>query len=150
MLSSFGKANHALAAAALVLRGFAASYTLCEVEKRHLPTLIACRLACSATLGAFSYAQDPTNKYLLLHAEPCWKALELFWALPRETVSGFFDLAINGEADNVSDIFLPDPTTPDFFSSVRSKRASLKRGRDEITFVTGNANKLKEVKRCVR
>jgi hypothetical protein len=39
--------------------------------------LAACRLACSYTLGASAAAQDPGNRYLLLHAEPAGRALEV-------------------------------------------------------------------------
>lgn len=76
MLSTYGKANHSLAAAAAILRGFNSFYPLSQVERKHLRLLMTCRLACSVTLGAYSIQQNPENTYLLLHAEPGWKALE--------------------------------------------------------------------------
>lgn len=47
-----------------------------QLEKRLLPLFAACRLATSASLGAYSHHQQPDNDYLLLHAEPAWHALE--------------------------------------------------------------------------
>ncbi|CAB9520365.1 Inosine triphosphate pyrophosphatase [Seminavis robusta] len=79
MLSPYGKPGRAISAAAAVLRGFHAVYPLTDVERQHLGLLIACRLACSVTLGAYSYQQNPENKYLLMHAEPGWKTLEFLW-----------------------------------------------------------------------
>jgi len=78
-LSTYGKTNHSLSAAAAILRGFHSIYPLTDTERRHLRLLVAARLSCSVTLGAFSYSKNPDNKYLLLHAEPAWKALELIW-----------------------------------------------------------------------
>ena len=83
MLSTYAKANGGISAAAAVLRGFHTEYPLTSVEKKHLALLVACRLACSVTLGAYSYQQNPSNTYLLFHAEPAWKALEM---LEEETV----------------------------------------------------------------
>lgn len=67
-------------AAACLLKGYIAHYPLLpEIETPHLLTLACARLATSVTLGAYSYAQDPTNKYLLIHAEPAWAALRTLW-----------------------------------------------------------------------
>ena len=79
MLSTYGKANRGVSAAAAMLRGYHSVNPLLPVERKHLVLLVACRLACSTTLGAYSYQQNPANKYLLLHAEPAWKALEMLW-----------------------------------------------------------------------
>jgi len=78
-LSTYGKTNHSFSAAAAMLRGFHSIYPLTDTEKRHLRLLVAARLSCSVTLGAYSYSKNPDNQYLLLHAEPAWKALELIW-----------------------------------------------------------------------
>jgi Ser/Thr protein kinase RdoA (MazF antagonist) len=73
MLSVYGKANRSISAAAAMLRGYNSVYPLTDAERKYLVMLIACRLSCSVTLGAFSYQQNPTNQYLLLHSEPAWK-----------------------------------------------------------------------------
>lgn len=66
-------------AAACLLKGYVAEYPLLPAEHPHLLTLACARLATSVTLGAYSYAQDPSNKYLLIHAEPAWAALRTLW-----------------------------------------------------------------------
>jgi hypothetical protein len=66
-------------AAACLLKGYVAEYPLLPAERPHLLTLACARLATSVTLGAYSYAQDPSNKYLLIHAEPAWAALHTLW-----------------------------------------------------------------------
>lgn len=90
-LSVYAKPGRSLAAAAAMLRGYHLVYPLMDVERQHLHLLAACRLACSVTLGAYSYQQNPGNEYLLFHAEPAWKALEMLWGngdpLERERVS---------------------------------------------------------------
>jgi hypothetical protein len=68
MLSTYGKKNRSLSAAAGVLRGYNSIYPLTKLERKHLILLMVCRLACSVTLGAYSYQQNPENKYLLLHS----------------------------------------------------------------------------------
>lgn len=52
-----------------------------------LPTLVACRLACSATMGTYSYTKDPTNEYLLEHSKPAWTSLKQWLALDRTTLA---------------------------------------------------------------
>ena len=78
-------------AAAALLRGFAAEFALEPSELSVLRTLVACRLAISVTLGAYSQQQDPDNAYLSLHAQPGWLALEAFWrdADAREVDAAF-------------------------------------------------------------
>lgn len=78
MLSTWGQqeGNHILAAVAL-LRGLAEVEQLHRQEVGLLRTLVACRLACSYTFGMFSYSQDPSNEYLLHHAAPAGRALEV-------------------------------------------------------------------------
>ena len=49
------------------------------LQIRLLPVLIACRLATSYTFGMYSYSQDPSNEYLLLHATPAGRALEVWF-----------------------------------------------------------------------
>jgi len=134
MLNAYGKQNRSLSAASAVLRGYHAIRPLTEKEREDLPLLIACRLSCSATLGAYSYAQNPGNEYLLLHATPAWNALGLIWGTDpvrraeiQKTIQGFFDLACskcevdekNGVID-CSDLNFPDPSVVDPVASSRS------------------------------
>ena len=135
MLTSFGKHNLSLSAAAGMLRGYNSIYPLTETEKSHLPLLIACRLACSVTLGAYSYSKNPDNKYLLLHAEPAWKALEMIWPHDeqlrqemRRASSRLFEQAcLYGTASRREttvtcyDLIVPDPCVADLLEPVREK-----------------------------
>ena len=188
MLSSYGKDNRSISAAAALLRGYNAVYPLTEAERSHLVLLIACRLSCSVTLGAFSLQQNPANSYLLLHAEPAWKALETLWGYDEDArkamtaaVDRLFRQAClyndaRGTIVTCYDLVLPDPSVADLLQSVRvpstydslpakssndtydsivgAKRQKLDNIDDSpdnnfavITFVTGNAQKLEEVKR---
>lgn len=170
MMSSYGKPNRSIAAGAAILRGFHSTYPLTDVERKHLRLLVAARLSCSATLGAYSYQQNPENEYLLLHAEPAWKTLELVWGTSEnvEAINRIFDLACDtctiGEKDGVihcTDIGFPDPAIIDTFRNVRvqledtadehlDKKARLDdNSSNTITFVTGNKKKLEEVKRIL-
>ncbi|QDZ23270.1 hydroxylysine kinase [Chloropicon primus] len=76
--------------ASSLLKGYCKRVQLRECEVKVLRTLIACRLACSSTMSAYSASKDPDNKYLLLTQEPGWKALEAFMALPEDVVSKTF------------------------------------------------------------
>jgi len=120
-----------ISAAAAVLRGYNSVYPLTELERKHLVRLIACRLACSATLGAYSYKQNPENEYLLFHSEPCWKALELIWPEDpqrRESLTSamnrVFDQACRythteDKLITCEDLSFPDPKVADLLQSVR-------------------------------
>jgi len=133
MVSSYGKSNRSLSAAAGLLRGYNSVYPLTDTEKEHLRLLIACRLACSVTLGAFSYKQNPENEYLLLHAEPAWKSLELIWPydLDRREQIGhatkhLFEQAClysdsHSKIVSCFDLVIPDPDVADLLESVRIK-----------------------------
>lgn len=179
MLSSYGRANLALSAAAGMLRGYNSIYALTETERMHLPLLIACRLACSVTLGAYSFSQNPENKYLLLHAEPAWRAIEMIWPYDenlrvemRHAASRLFDQAclystVSRREATVTcyDLVIPDPCVADLLEPVRVKwfdssvapsssneppRKKTKTDKlPTVTFVTGNAKKLEEVIRIL-
>lgn len=145
MLSSYGKTGHSLAASAAFLAGFNSKYPLTPNEKKHLRTLVCCRLACSATLGAYSYSQDPANKYLLLHAEPCWRTLEMVWnQVDSDYLTSFYELAMDSKTD-LCLLSVPDPTVPDHFQKLRSSTKRAFSDTKTITFVTGNKKKLEEV-----
>jgi inosine triphosphate pyrophosphatase len=172
MLSAYGKNNRSLSAAAGMLRGYNSVYKLTPLERKHLVLLVACRLACSATLGAYSYQQNPENKYLLLHSEPCWKALEMLWCYDPDqrdqlglAANRLFSQACMYDDSRPAilpcyDLVVPDPGIADLLQSVRvsslevveppRKKQKLNGdGAPIITFVTGNAKKLEEVKRIL-
>ena len=160
MISAFGRTQHSLAAAAAVLRGFLSVYSLEDVERKHLRLLMACRLATSCTIGAYTFQLNPENKYLLLHSKPAWDAMELLWGggCDIDSIERLFDAAASTPTSNhkidCSDICVPDPSVIDWLKESREKRAlgngNRKRlrcgdGPPVITFVTGNKKKLEEV-----
>jgi Ser/Thr protein kinase RdoA (MazF antagonist) len=53
-------------AATHMLVGYTSVVSLTAVELQVLPTLVACRVACSVVLGAYSHSLDPENDYLLV------------------------------------------------------------------------------------
>jgi len=135
MLNVFGKHNRSLSASAAVLRGYHSVKPLTNEERQHLPLLIACRLSCSATLGAYSYSQNPGNDYLLLHATPAWNALELIWGTDPtrrvsilKTIHELYDLACSSNTStcektgviDCSDLNFPDPSVSDPLAASRS------------------------------
>ena len=138
MLNAYGKHNRSLSAASAMLRGYNGIRPLTDQERRDLPLLIACRLSCSATLGAYSYAQNPGNEYLLLHATPAWNALELIWGTDpiqrnqiQAVIHGFFDRACaKCEVDektgviDCSDLNFPDPSVSDPLAGIRTSSLS--------------------------
>jgi hypothetical protein len=133
MLTSYGKSNRSLSAMAAILRGYHSVYPLTDIEREHLVLLVACRLACSVTLGAFSWQQNPHNTYLLLHSEPAWRALELIWGYDAEkrepmtnTLNCLFHRACFYEPDQndstniqCSDLAIPDPCIVDLLATAR-------------------------------
>jgi hypothetical protein len=135
MLNVFGKHNRSLSASAALLRGYHSVKPLTVEERQHLPLLIACRLSCSATLGAYSYSQNPGNEYLLLHAKPAWNALELIWGTDSirrvsilKTIHELYDLACSNSTStcektgvfDCSDLNFPDPSVSDPLAASRS------------------------------
>jgi inosine triphosphate pyrophosphatase len=166
MISAYGKNGRAIGAASAALRGYNAVYPLEDVERQHLYLFVTCRLACSVTLGAYSYQQNPENEYLLLHAEPAWRALELLWGYSgtrrvavKTAVERMFDKACSSDVMTCFDLALPDPHIVDLLSPVREQgdclpeakrlKTEVTNGKPLITFVTGNKKKLEEVKRIL-
>lgn len=162
MMSNYGKSHKAISAASAILRGFHSVYPLTVQERKHLRLLIAARLSCSATLGAYSYQQNPQNEYLLLHAEPAWKTLELLCNLDyRDGIEHMFDIACDGSDSGNADISFPDPFVADALHNARTSatisepQPPLKKCKvtsaehPVITFVTGNKKKLEEVIRIL-
>jgi hypothetical protein len=70
-----------------------------------LPTLVAARLAQSVSMGAFSLAQDPTNEYLKLHAQPARMGLKAFWRTERRVIDSLFAYAVNPKASDLHHVF---------------------------------------------
>jgi inosine triphosphate pyrophosphatase len=165
MLSTYAKPGRSISAAAAILRGFHSVYPLTDTEREHLILLIACRLACSTTLGAFSYQKNPENKYLLIHSQPAWDALEFIWgsndpARRKEVgkaMKALFDKACD-TCQSISDgvIDCGDITIGNHYrleqESVQqppTKRHKVSADSKVITFVTGNKKKLEEVQRIL-
>jgi hypothetical protein len=132
MLSTYGKGGRSLSAAAAILRGFNSVYPLLENEIKYLRLFVAARLSCSVSIGAYSYQQNPENKYLLFHSEPAWKALELIWTGGKDghmakVTDNLFRIACeyNGTLGDdpslfiCTDISFPDPHIPDIMKEIR-------------------------------
>jgi inosine triphosphate pyrophosphatase len=163
MLTTYGQKGRSVSAAAAMLRGYNSVYPVTNLELQHLHLLVACRLACSCTLGAYSFSQNPENEYLLLHAQPAWDALEFLWgdsdkhrASTSSALKTVFEQACRSDlAEKCSDLAFPDPGFVDPLASMRESGPPAKRRKpngDEkptITFVTGNKKKLEEVQRIL-
>lgn len=134
MISVYGKNGRSIAAAAALLRGFNSVCPITENERKHLILLIACRLSCSVTLGAYSYHKNPENEYLLLHALPAWETLDLIWGtdeLRRADMANIlnrtFDIACAGQVDpeaeiiSCVDLSFPDPRIGDPMKEMRQE-----------------------------
>jgi hypothetical protein len=136
LITVYGKQRRSLSAAAALLRGYNMVCPLTEVERKHLILLMACRLSCSVTLGAYSYQQNPSNEYLLLHSAPAWNALDLIWgsdpdrrASMKTVIEDLFDQACSKKAPtgdataqiDCSDLAFPDPSIEDPLVKVRGK-----------------------------
>jgi Ser/Thr protein kinase RdoA (MazF antagonist) len=81
--------------AAALLQGYAEVMEIDADELAVLRTLVACRLATSVTLGAYSIMQDTSgNEYLQLHAAPGRNALCAFWNAPEKDVNQLFQVAV--------------------------------------------------------
>lgn len=166
LMTVYGRKGRSIAAAAAMLRGYSQVYPIEDLELQHLQLLICCRLACSATIGAYSYKQDPANKYLLLHSQPAWDALEFLWGHNEKyrlsiasILKGVFEQACSQPTgDLITDLEFPDPKFPDPMVSIRDKsdgpvykrpKVAARNDVPTITFVTGNKKKLQEVKRIL-
>lgn len=137
LLTNLGKAKRSFSAAAAMLRGFNSIYPLTDIEMKHLRLLVASRLACSVTLGAYSYQQNPENEYLLLHAQPAWDALGLIWGRGKsgrmaKAIDNLFRVACTAQPPvatdqtiDCSDIAMPDPDVPDVLAPVRTQVTSI-------------------------
>lgn len=134
MISVYGKNGRSISAAAALLRGYNSVCPLTEQERQHLILLIACRLSCSVTLGAYAFHKNPQNEYLLLHALPAWETLDLIWGTDESrrsdmanVINGVFGLACAAKVDPdvsiipCSDLSFPDPSIGDPMKEVRQE-----------------------------
>ena len=148
MMSVYGKRGRSISALAAMVRGYNSVYPLLEVEMDCLHLFMACRLATSVTLGAYSYQQNPGNEYLLFHAEPGWAALELLWghdetyrASMGATIRRVLDKACsytpppppppNDKKDDLidcTDLCFPDPSYEDILGSLRTTTTTTTNG----------------------
>ena len=67
-----------------VIAGYVTERKLPDLEMSLLRTLVASRYAQSMTLGAYSYAQDPGNEYLLTTTKDGWRILGDYWSHPSD------------------------------------------------------------------
>ena len=133
-LSAYGKCGRGISAAAAFLRGYCTVNPISELEQKHLLLLMAARLACSCTLGNYSYQQNPENEYLLLHAKPAWDTLDLIWGTDTErrarvatVITKVFAQACNKaptdtpnvEVIDCADLSFPDPLFLDPLQTLR-------------------------------
>ncbi|CAM9415653.1 unnamed protein product [Ascophyllum nodosum] len=148
MLCPFAKkSGDPIGAAALLLRGFSSVKPLLPAESRHLRVLVACRLVVSNVMGAYSRRFNPSNEYLNIHADPSWEALELIWnKVPAEHTKALWEKAMMLVPANII-LKVRDDTTRGGNGERASKRKRLE--PKPVTFVTGNANKLREVKQIL-
>lgn len=72
-------------------KGYIKQFPILKCEKNVLWTLVACRLAISHTMGMYSYSKDPNNKYLLIHAEPAYTALETLRKTSKDTLMAMLE-----------------------------------------------------------
>jgi len=66
-----------------VLAGYIKHRDLPLLERKLIRTCVAARYAQSLVMGAYSYAQDPGNEYLLITAKTGWKTLADFWSVEQ-------------------------------------------------------------------
>ncbi|KAK7792468.1 hypothetical protein R5R35_013860 [Gryllus longicercus] len=67
-----------------ILAGYITRRKLPEIEFQLLKKCVCARLCQSLVLGAYSFAQDPSNKYVLTTAANGWNLLDKVWNMPEE------------------------------------------------------------------
>jgi len=77
-----------------VLAGYLCDRQLPIIERRLLRLCVAARYAQSLVMGAYSYAQDPGNEYLLITAKTGWETLNKFWTTSEEDLYRQWDAII--------------------------------------------------------
>ena len=70
--------------------------------KYSLSNKLFLRYAQSLVMGAYSYAQDPGNEYLLITSKTGWEILTQFWSLsPQELYKQWDEVIKEYNDDNV-------------------------------------------------
>jgi len=105
-------------------------------------------------LGAYSIQENPENTYLLLHAEPGWKALEfLFEADGDKMMASSIENLFRTACDNVHSTTKEEGTIMDCsdisFADHEVRTKFELKSNNNVTFVTGNKKKLEEVQRIL-
>lgn len=131
-------------------------------------TLVAVRLAASTSMGAYSISQDPSNEYLKLHALPAQVGLKNILAMDEMKVSSLVHL-INSTTEDFplsAEVICGllgladarcEKDLASYFTTPVEKVSGVKRPLEDseeqslptLTFVTGNAKKLEEVKKIL-
>lgn len=73
-----------LEAPAHIMAGYSTKRKIPHSEYLILKKCICARLCQSLVMGAYSFKQDPTNKYLLTTAVNGWELLKKLWEIPEE------------------------------------------------------------------
>ncbi|KAI4497003.1 hypothetical protein M0802_007951 [Mischocyttarus mexicanus] len=76
-----------------VIEGYQSIRKLTDLEKRILKISVCARICQSLIMGAYSYLNDPNNKYLLTTEKTGWKLLEELWPMTEEEISNLWDLS---------------------------------------------------------
>lgn len=154
--------EHPILTFAAIVSGYCLQRKLLPVEVKHLLTLVSVRLAASTSMGAYSISQDPNNEYLKLHAQPARDGLLHMSMLDSAKIRALVHI-VNARCTDVpfSTEVLYDLIRIANENSSTSLRQYFKEpiavtGEKRIlesqdilptlTFVTGNARKLDEVK----
>jgi len=89
-------------AGAHVIAGYIKHRHLTQLERKIIRTCVASRYAQSLVMGAYSYAQDPGNEYLLITSKTGWEILTQFWSLsPQELYKQWDEVIKEYNDDNV-------------------------------------------------
>merc|ERR1719464_2445395 len=86
-----------------VLAGYIKHRSLTDDEKKIIRICVANRYAQSLVMGAYSYAQDPGNEYLLITAHTGWQTLAAYWAVDQKTLYKDWDKTIASHHPNLAD-----------------------------------------------
>ena len=84
-----------------VLAGYIQHRDLPLLERKLIRTCVAARYAQSLVMGAYSYAQDPGNEYLLITAKTGWKTLADFWSVEQGPLYEQWDSIISTYNSNI-------------------------------------------------
>ncbi|XP_015189672.1 PREDICTED: hydroxylysine kinase isoform X2 [Polistes dominula] len=75
-----------------VIEGYQSIRKLTYLEKKILKVSVCARICQSLVMGAYSYLNDPKNKYLLTTQKTGWTLLEKLWPMTEEEIFNVWDL----------------------------------------------------------